>query len=95
MDRDAVVMNGHDLEKCVIAVSCRLSPDCVQNLPSASVHCRVTVGFLSGRIRENRDAVGTDLVIFTMRKKEIGSESYGELENRDEFGWKRLNRDAS
>ena len=33
-------------------------------LPSASVHCLVTVWSLSDRIRENRDAVGTDSVIF-------------------------------
>ena len=83
VDRDAVVMNGHDLEKFVIAVSCRLIPDCVPILSSASVHRRVTVWSLSDRTRENRDAVGTDLVIFTRRKIEIGSESYGELENRD------------
>ena len=51
VDRDAVVMNGHDLKKIFIAVSCRLSPDCVQIMPSASGHCRVTVGSLSGRIR--------------------------------------------
>ena len=63
MDRYAVVMNGHDLEKFFIAVSCRLSPDCVQILPNASVHCPVTVWSLSDRIRENRDAVGTDSVV--------------------------------
>ena len=33
-------------------------------LPSASVHCLVTVWSLSDRIRENRDAVGTDSVVF-------------------------------
>ena len=38
--------------------------DCVQILPLESVHRPVTVGSLSDRIRENRDAVGTDSVIF-------------------------------
>ena len=71
MDRNAVVMNGHDLEKCFIAVSCRLSPDCVHILPSASGHCRISVGSHSGE----SDAVGTDLVVFTMRKLQIGPES--------------------
>ena len=81
VDRDAVVMNGYDLEKFFIAVSCRLSTDCIQILPDL---CRIALG-----------RIGTDLVIFTMWKIEIGSESYGELENRDGFGWKRRNRDAS
>ena len=64
VDRDAVVINGHDLKKYLIAISCLLSPDCVQILPSQSVHCSVTVGSLSDRIRENRDTVGTNSVIF-------------------------------
>ena len=33
---DGVLWNGHDLEKFFIAVSCRLSPDCVQILPNAN-----------------------------------------------------------
>lgn len=42
-------------------------------IPSASVHCTclVTVWTLSGHSRSNREAVGTDSIVFTMQKLQI------------------------
>ena len=34
MDRDAVVMNGHDLEKCFLPIESRLRPDLAECEPS-------------------------------------------------------------
>ena len=49
-------------------------------LPSASVHCLVTGGSLLDRIRETRDAVGTDSVGF------LPCERYNSDQNQIENG---------
>ena len=84
-----------NLEKYVIAVSCRLSPDHVPifrqhrfTVVSLSDLCRIAfgrIGTLSGQIR----------FLITIHKIQIVLHSYWERESRDEIGWKRLNRDAS
>ena len=50
---DGVLWDGHDLEKFVIAVSCRLSPDCVQILPNANRLCRIRSGTVPSLIRNS------------------------------------------
>ena len=52
----------------------------------------VSVGSLSDL---HRHTVRTESVVLTTRKIQIGSKSDWERHNRDEFGWKRVNRDAS
>ena len=60
-------------------------------LPSASVHCLVTVGSHSGESGRCRDRLGP---FFNHATVQIVSKSDWERDNRDEFGWKRLNQDA-
>ena len=70
-----------------LPIESRLRPDLAVSVCSLSGHCLISVGSLSGESGCCRDRFGS---FFTMRKIQIGSESDWELENRDEFGWKRL-----
>ena len=60
--------SGENFHCRFLPIESRLRPDLAECEPSASVHCLVTVWSLSDRIRENRDAVGTDSVVFYYAK---------------------------
>ena len=94
-DRNAVVMNGHVWKNISLPIKPRLRPDLAARVGSLSYHGRISVGSHSGESGESGCCRNRFGAFFVTRKIQIRLYSDWERENRDRFGLKQLNRDAS